>query len=112
MYVSLALKKDNFRRLLLLFLPAILVLSLCLSSCTAPTDAQAVSKQSTSILWDSWGVPHIFAANDEQLFYSFGYAQMQNHADLLLTLYGEARGRAAEYWGASYLGEDEFVRTM
>ncbi|HTK06062.1 MAG TPA: acylase [Ktedonobacteraceae bacterium] len=114
MHVSLALKKDYFRRLQLLFLPAILVLSLCLSSCTTSTDASAQSpnKQSTSILWDSWGVPHIFAANDEQLFYSFGYAQMQNHADLLLTLYGEARGRAAEYWGASYLGEDEFVRTM
>jgi acyl-homoserine-lactone acylase len=66
----------------------------------------------TAILWDTWGVPHIFAANNEGLFYAFGYAQMQNHADLLLSLYGQARGRAAEYWGPSYLGSDEFVRTM
>ena len=52
----------------------------------------------TEILWDSWGVPHIFAADMPNLFYAFGWAQMANHGDLLLELYGQARGRAAEYW--------------
>ena len=53
----------------------------------------------TEILWDRYGVPHIYAANRESMFFAHGWAQMRNHADLLLRLYGESRGRAAEYWG-------------
>ena len=66
----------------------------------------------TEILWDTWGVPHIYAPSDAQAFKAFGYAQMQAHGNLLLKLYGEARGRAAEYWGESRLPSDRFVRTM
>ncbi len=66
----------------------------------------------TEILWDTWGVPHIYAPNDAQAFKAYGYAQMQAHGDLLLKLYGEARGRSAEYWGESRLPTDRFVRTM
>jgi acyl-homoserine-lactone acylase len=54
---------------------------------------------STEILWDRYGVPHIYAADRESMFFAHGWAQMRNHADLLLRLYGESRGRAAEYWG-------------
>lgn len=64
------------------------------------------------ILWDRWGVPHIFADNIEGLLGAFGYAQAESHADLLLRLYGQARGRAAEYWGERYLESDEWVWTM
>ena len=46
------------------------------------------------ILWDKYGVPHIFAADRESMFYAHGWAQMQNQANLLLHLYGESRGRA------------------
>ncbi len=63
----------------------------------------------TEILWDSYGVPHIFASNTEELFYGHGWAQAQNHADLLLKLYGESRGRAAEYWGESFAELDRWV---
>lgn len=56
----------------------------------------APSNGGTEILWDTWGVPHIYAPSDAQAFKAFGYAQMQAHGDLLLKLYGEARGRAAE----------------
>jgi acyl-homoserine-lactone acylase len=64
------------------------------------------------ILWDRYGVPHIRAANAERLAWGFGYAQMQNHANLLLRLYGQARGRAAEYWGSEYTGSDSMVRIV
>ena len=66
----------------------------------------------TEILWDTWGVPHIFAPNDVQAFKAFGYAQAAGHGNLVLKLYGEARGRAAEYWGEPNLRTDRFVRTM
>lgn len=71
----------------------------------------AAAPQTTEILWDSWGVPHIFARNDDDLFHAFGWAQAQSHGDLILRLYGQARGRAAEYWGRQYLDSDRWVLT-
>lgn len=69
-------------------------------------------RTSTELLWDTYGVPHIYAANSQRLFYAFGWAQMHSHGNLVLRLYGQARGRAAEYWGADYLDSDRWVRTM
>ncbi len=72
----------------------------------------AAGSDRTEILWDSWGVPHIYGKNSEGLFQAFGWAQMQSHGDLILQLYGQARGRAAEYFGEKYLESDKYVRTM
>ncbi|BFM40330.1 acylase [Synechocystis sp. LKSZ1] len=64
------------------------------------------------ILWDRWGIPHIFASDQESLLRAFGWAQAQGHGDLLLQLYGEARGRASEYGGIDYLATDQYVQMM
>ncbi|MDB9315110.1 acylase [Spirulina sp. CS-785/01] len=66
----------------------------------------------TEILWDDWGVPHVYATRLEQLFPAFGYAQMHSHGNLILQLYGQGRGRAAEYWGEDYLQSDRYTRLM
>jgi acyl-homoserine-lactone acylase len=66
----------------------------------------------TEILWDRYGVPHIFASDRDGLARAFGWAQMQNHGDLLLRLVAQSRGRAAEYLGADYLEEDRWVWTL
>ena len=66
----------------------------------------------TEILWDTWGVPHVYSSNTDSLMYAFGWAQMRAHGDRVLRLYGEARGRAAEYWGAEHLASDRRVRTL
>nr|WP_249813147.1 penicillin acylase family protein [Bradyrhizobium sp. 156] len=60
----------------------------------------------TETIWDDRNVPHIFAHTDVGLFYAFGWAQARNHGNLLLRLYGQSRGRAAEYWGDPYLASD------
>lgn len=70
------------------------------------------SAPATEILWDVWGVPHVFAASDRELFYALGWAQAHNHGDLVLELLGRARGRAAEYWGEAGLESDRWLRTM
>jgi acyl-homoserine-lactone acylase len=70
------------------------------------------TKPSAEILWDSYGVPHIFAKDANSLFYAHGWAQMQSHANLVLRLYGESRGRGAEYWGKSRLDTDRWIRTV
>ncbi len=67
--------------------------------------------EKTEILWDSYGIPHIFAPNNKDLFYAFGWAQAHSHGDLLLKLFGEARGRSAEYWGEDSLEIDRWVLT-
>ncbi|MEO5782653.1 MAG: penicillin acylase family protein, partial [Ginsengibacter sp.] len=64
----------------------------------------------TEILWDNYGVPHIYAKSTEEMYYAFGWAQMQSHANLILQLYAQARGRAAEYWGTKYFNSDKQIQ--
>jgi acyl-homoserine-lactone acylase len=63
------------------------------------------------ILWDQYGVAHVYAKNTEGLFFGYGYAQMQSHGNLILKLYGESRGRASEYWGDKNIESDRWVLT-
>ncbi len=64
----------------------------------------------TEILWDTYGIPHIYAANRTAMFRAHGWAQMRNQSSLLLQLYGESRGRGAEYWGPDHLDLDRWVQ--
>jgi len=73
------------------------------------TSKKMMSEEPTKILWDKWGVPHIYARNNSELFYAFGWSQMHNHANTILKLYAKSRGRAAEYWGKQYLENDMMV---
>ena len=66
----------------------------------------ASPQKGTEILWDRYGVAHVYAKTTADLFYGYGYAQAQSHGNLLLHLYGESRGRAAEYFGPSGLEGD------
>ncbi len=79
---------------------------------TAGLGCGAPEIERTEILWDTWGVPHVYGSNADSLMYAFGWAQMQAHGDRVLRLYGEARGRAAEYWGPEHLDSDRRIRTL
>jgi acyl-homoserine-lactone acylase len=68
--------------------------------------------KNTEILWDNYGVPHIYGVDNQGAFEAFGWAQMQSHGNLILRLYGQARGKAAEYWGEDYLESDKWIVTM
>lgn len=93
----------------------VLVLGLFLAACqSAPAPAAGTSASATTgteILWDRYGVPHIFAPDHGALFKAYGYAQMEAHAELLVRLYAQARGRASEFYGPEYLASDKWVRT-
>ena len=88
------------------FLYALVAIGLLTTSCAQP------EKISTEIAWDSWGVPHITASSTEELFFAQGWAQMHNHANLILELYGSSRGRGAEYWGKEKLENDMLIHTL
>lgn len=78
----------------------------------APMAVLASSGKDTGeILWDRYGVPHVYAKTEAGTFYGFGWAQTHSHGNLLLHLYGEARGRAAEYWGDTYIEQDRWLAT-
>ena len=99
-----------------------LLLAVLLAACSSPKKPigvpvlppPVVAPDSTTgrveLLWDDYGVPHIFARDASALFFASGFAQMRSHGDLILRLYGQARGRAAEYWGERYLESDMWTR--
>lgn len=75
-------------------------------------NSDASAPKTNEILWDTWGVPHVYATDDAHAFKGYGYAQAQAHGNLLMKLYAESRGRSAEYWGEKSIATDRFVRTM
>lgn len=85
-------------------LPLVLLVFLAGSSVFAD------SSRGVEILWDKFGVAHVYAREAEGLFFGYGYAQMRSHGNLVLKLYGESRGRAAEYWGEPFLANDRWVQ--
>ncbi len=54
----------------------------------------------SEILWDKWGVPHIFAKTTGDMFYLYGYAQAEAHGDLLMHVMAGSRGKSSEIYGA------------
>jgi acyl-homoserine-lactone acylase len=83
-----------------------LLLTLCVAAPTAfgagPDDNMAPvyrPQKGSEILWDKFGVPHVFAKSTTDMFYLFGYAEMEAHGNLLLHTIGGSRGRGAEYFG-------------
>jgi acyl-homoserine-lactone acylase len=80
---------------------ALAALTAC--SATGPLGlANPTPPTKNEILWDTYGVPHIYGRDAQAVFYGYGYAQAQSHGNEILRLYGEARGRGAEYWGAKF----------
>lgn len=84
----------------------------CIFLCLFLSSSSWGQTSKTEILWDEWGVPHIYAPNEEEAFFAMGWSHMHNHTNLILELYGKARGRGAEYWGEDYLEEDQIVHTL
>src|SRR5690349_2026707 len=81
----------------------LLVLALLLSgSLSATAHAEQAPRyqpeHGSQILWDRYGVAHVYAKSVPDLFYGFGWSMAKSHGDLLAKLYAEGRGRAAEYY--------------
>ncbi|MFW9831210.1 MAG: penicillin acylase family protein [Candidatus Thorarchaeota archaeon] len=65
-----------------------------------------------TIVRDSWGVPHIYAENEQDLYFAFGYVQAQDRLWQMDITRRQARGQLAEILGADYVGADIFLRTI
>ncbi len=73
----------------------------------------AQEKKHSEIMWDKWGVPHISGNTDAEVFYGFGWAQMEAHGNLILKAFGKSRGLSAEYWGGDQsINSDRLIRKL
>ena len=73
----------------------------------------AQEKKYAEIKWDKWGVPHISGKTDSEVFYGFGWAQMEAHGNLILKSFGKSRGQSAEFWGGDQnLQSDQLIRKL
>lgn len=61
---------------------------------------------------DAWGVPHVEADTDADLFFGFGYATAQDRLFQLDYLRRKARGRLAEVLGKEAVESDLLYRTL
>jgi penicillin amidase len=61
---------------------------------------------------DAWGVPHVFAETDEQLFFAYGYAMAQDRLFQLDYLRRKGSGTLAEVLGPEGLPLDTIARTV
>lgn len=75
------------------------LITTCLLATSATAQPAYKPQHGSEILWDKWGVPHIYAKNTRDLFYLYGYAQAEAHGDLLLHVMAAGRGRASEFYG-------------
>ena len=69
-------------------------------------------KAETRIARNRWGVPHILAENDEDLFFGFGYAMAQDRLFQLDYLRRKGHGRLAEILGEDGVQLDTVARTV
>ena len=82
--------------------PHRLFVAIALAGAALLAQAQPAYKpqHGSEILWDKWGVPHIFAKTTRDMFYLYGYAQTEAHGDLLMHSMAGSRGKASEIYGA------------
>ncbi len=64
------------------------------------------------VIRDRWGIPHIYAANDVDLFFAQGYVQAQDRLWQLELNRRAARGTLAEVLGERSLASDRLAKTL
>jgi len=68
--------------------------------------------QPVDIHWDTYGVPHIYAEDKHDLYYSLGYVHAQDRLWQMTLSQIAAQGRFAEFFGKELLPYDKLQRTL
>lgn len=69
-------------------------------------------QQQTSIIWDDFGVPHIFATNELDAYTSLGYVHAQDRLWQMTLSQLFVQGRFAEFIGEDVIEFDKYSRTI
>jgi len=66
----------------------------------------------TEIIRDTYNVPHIVAAHDEDVFFGLGYAHAQDRLWQIMLMRRTAQGRLSEIFGPETLQTDKLLRRL
>lgn len=69
-------------------------------------------QEPVDIFWDTHGVPHIYAANEEDLYFTVGYVHAQDRLWQMTLSQIAAEGRFAEFFGEDLIEFDRYQRTL
>ena len=69
-------------------------------------------QQPVDVHWDPYGVPHIYAQSDNDLYYSIGYIHAQERLWQMTLSQLAAEGRFAEFLGEELVEIDKYQRTL
>ena len=69
-------------------------------------------RKGVTLITDSWGVPHIYAQNEPDLFFACGYAQARDRLFQMDLMRRSAWGRLSEIFGPDTLEKDKVMRTL
>lgn len=64
------------------------------------------------VVRDGWGIPHVFAPNDDDLFYAVGFVHAQERMWQMELLRRAGVGRLSEIFGRATLEQDKFLRHL
>ena len=112
-------------------LMAVFVVAVVAASCAAPTPPQSLEelgsrslaqidgelelsglREPVEVIRDEWGVPHIYAQNDDDLFFAQGYVMAQDRLWQMEMWRRWHEGRLAEIFGPDALDYDRRTRLM
>lgn len=69
-------------------------------------------EQPVEVLRDTWGVPHIFAKNQRDLFFAQGFVQAQDRLWQMEVWRRQAEGRMSELGGPEFAERDKLARLV
>jgi penicillin amidase len=69
-------------------------------------------QQPVEIIRDTWGVPHIYAQSQDDLFFAQGYTVAQDRMFQLEMWHRKAMGRLAEIFGPGAVERDRYARLL
>jgi penicillin amidase len=69
-------------------------------------------RESVEVLRDRWGIAHIYAKNDHDLFFAQGYVAAQDRLFQIELWRRQAAGEMAEVFGPDHVAGDRFARLL
>jgi penicillin G amidase len=69
-------------------------------------------KNPVEIVYDSYGIPHIYGKNEEDTYFGLGYAHAQDRLFQMEMIRRVASGRLSEIFGKEFISVDKFFKTL
>jgi len=69
-------------------------------------------QQNVEVIFDAYGIPHIYGQNEQDVYFALGYVHAQERLFQMEMMRRVAAGRLAEILGAKLVKTDKFFRTL